>query len=141
MADAPESKRRVLYIDDDRDLRRLVELSLGRSGYHVTLASSGADGIQALLDGAFDVVALDHYMPGQDGLATLAQIVLLPDAPPVIYVTATDERRISAAAREAGAVDCVIKSVSGFLSLLRNAIDAAVAGVELRRRTDAVALE
>ena len=49
---------------------------------------SGADGLARLGQGGIDVVALDQYMPGLDGMETLEQILSIPDAPPVVFVTA-----------------------------------------------------
>lgn len=133
MADAPGT--RVLYIDDDASLSRLVEKSLQRKGFAVTLAGGGDAGLALLAEQCFDVVALDHYMPGKDGLATLAEIGKLADPPPVIYVTGTDEGRVAVAALKAGAFDYVVKDVGGaFLELLCSAMDQAMAAVELRRQ-------
>lgn len=39
----------------------------------------------------FDLVAVDHYMPEMDGLETLEQLKALPEPPPVVYVTGSDE--------------------------------------------------
>ena len=53
---------RLLYIDDDRGLSRLVEKEFGRHGYAVTCAPDGDAGLDVLIadPDAFDVVALDH---------------------------------------------------------------------------------
>ncbi|HAJ02135.1 MAG TPA: two-component system sensor histidine kinase/response regulator, partial [Brevundimonas sp.] len=79
---------RLLYIDDDRSLSRLVEKELGRQGFAVTCAADGEAGLECLKGGqVFDVCALDHYMPERDGLDVLPDILALPDPPPVVYVT------------------------------------------------------
>jgi len=59
---------RLLYIDDDRGLSRLVQKELERHGYLVTCAPDADAGYEALKAGVFDVCALDHYMPGREGL-------------------------------------------------------------------------
>lgn len=120
---------RLLYVDDDRGLSRLVEKELGRHGYAVTCAPDGDAGLEILTQRAadFDVVALDHYMPGREGLDVLPEIQALPDAPPVVYVTGAQEGRIAVAALRAGAADYVIKDVSeDFTALLRNALEDAL---------------
>jgi two-component sensor histidine kinase len=67
-------------------------------------------------------------MPGQDGLATLAELREMPDAPPVVYVTGSEESRIAVAALKAGAVDYVVKSIGeDFFSLLDSAFAQALA--------------
>ncbi len=125
----------VLYIDDDPALSRLVQRTLTRQGYEVTLAGSGNEGFAAVQARWFDVVALDHFMPGKEGLEVLGEIRALPDPPPVIYASGSDEGRIAIAALKAGAADYVIKDVSGvFLELLQNAIETAVEQDRLRRQ-------
>ncbi len=110
---------RILYIDDDDALRRLVSRALGRHGYDVASAASGAEGVAMAAGGGFDLVAVDHYMPGMDGLETLAAITALSDPPPVVYVTGSDEGRIAVAALKAGAADYVVKTVGeDFFDLL-----------------------
>ena len=61
----------VLYIDDDHGLRRLAARALQRRGFRVTTADGGAPGLALAEREPFDLVAVDHYMPGMDGLATL----------------------------------------------------------------------
>jgi two-component sensor histidine kinase len=128
----------VLYIDDDDGLRRLVQKDLQRQDFDVEVAPDGPSGVRRVAQGGIDVIALDHYMPGQDGLATLAQIRALPEAPPVVYVTCAEEGRIAVAALKAGADDYVIKEVQGnFLDLLRRGLMDAMEAREMRRAHDA----
>jgi two-component sensor histidine kinase len=128
---------RLLYIDDDPALGRLVERTLKRQGMDVVHALSGDEGLRQLAEESFDVVALDHFMPGKDGLEILAAIQALADPPPVVYVTGADEGRIAVAALKAGATDFVIKDVSGiFLDLLHNAVEQALEAARMRRAKD-----
>ncbi|MGZ9113998.1 MAG: sensor histidine kinase [Brevundimonas sp.] len=130
---------RLLYIDDDRGLSRLVEKELARHGFAVVCASDGDAGLEILATRAadFDVVALDHYMPGREGLDVLPEIIALKDPPPVVYVTGAQEGRIAVAALRAGAADYVIKDVSeDFTALLRNALEEAVSRRRLQREKD-----
>jgi len=65
----------ILVVDDDDDVRRLVELSLSRVGGHeVRTASSGAECLEVLRAWRPDVVILDVMMPGKDGPETLELI-------------------------------------------------------------------
>ena len=131
-------RARVLYIDDDPGLCRLVQKDLQRQGYVVEIATDGISGFDRIAKGGIDVVALDHYMPNQDGLETLASIRALAEPPPVIYVTALQEGRVAVAALKDGAVDYVAKDVHGeFLVLLQRAIDAAFGAVTLRHAKEA----
>ena len=133
---------RILYIDDDPGLCRLVQKDLERQGYVVEIATDGASGLARIVQGGIDVVALDHYMPNQDGLETLASIRNLAEPPPVIYVTAMLEGRVAVAALKAGAADYVAKDVQGeFLPFLRRAIEAVLDAAMLRRAKEAAEAE
>lgn len=118
---------RVLYVDDDAGIARLVQKYLEREGCHVRVATDGADCTRVATEEQFDVVALDHYMPGQDGLETLVAMRALPGSPPVVFVTAAAEPQIAVAALKAGAADYVTKDVQGtFLESLVVAIGRAL---------------
>jgi PAS domain S-box-containing protein len=135
-------RTRILYIDDDPGLCRLVQKHFERLAYVVEIATDGASGVARIAAGGIDVVALDHYMPNQDGLQTLASIRALAEPPPVIYVTAMQEGRVAVAALKAGAADYVAKDVQGeFVVLLQIAIDATLDAVMLRRAKEAAEAE
>ena len=128
---------RLLYIDDDAGLARLVQKELGRHGYDVTCAIDGDAGLEALASAEYDICALDHYMPGRDGLDVLPDILALPTPPPVVYVTGAQEGRIAVAALRAGAADYVIKDISeDFTALLRSALEDALFRRRLQREND-----
>ena len=125
---------RILYIDDDPGLGRLVQRSLTARGHTVELVTDGESGLMRLTQGGIDLVALDHHMPGQSGLDLLPKIRALPNPPPVIYVTGSEDSRVAVAALKAGAVDYVWKDVQGqFRELLGEAVDTALRQEELRR--------
>jgi len=125
---------RVLYIDDDPGVARLVQKHLERAGYAVSVAADGAAGIALAGSQQFDVIALDHHMPGCDGLDVLRELRTLPEAPPVIFVTAAEEPRIAVTALREGAADYVLKDVQGvFLESLSSAIHRALDQERLRR--------
>lgn len=124
---------RILYIDDDEGLCWLVSRALGKRGYDISVAINGPDGVAKATDSAFDLIAVDHYMPGYDGLSTLEALRALPTVPPIIYVTGSEESRIAVAALKAGAIDYVVKTVGDdFVDLLTNAFDTALTAVALK---------
>jgi two-component sensor histidine kinase/CheY-like chemotaxis protein len=132
------SPPRVLYIDDDEGLGRLVSRALQRAGYEVEHAASGEAGLRAAATGRFDVVALDHHMPGQTGLQVLPKLRALPQPPPVVYVTGSEDSRVAVAALKGGAVDYVWKDVQGhFRELLVEAVASALEKEQLRREKEA----
>ena len=127
-----KSGGKVLYIDDDPGVRRLAQRDLQRRGYVVDLAGSGPEGVEKARGGEFDLIAVDHYMPGRDGLETLALLRELPRPPPVVYVTGSEESRVAVAALKAGAYDYVVKTPdNSFFDLLDVAIRQALHQVRL----------
>src|SRR5690606_6742464 len=77
----------TLSLDDDEGPRRRFERALPRRGFRVRLAASGAEGVELARANSYDLIAIDHYKPGQDGLATLKALQALESCPPVVYVT------------------------------------------------------
>ncbi len=133
MSDAGGEPIRLLYIDDDLALGRLVQKTLGRQGIAVIHATSGDAGLKLLSEERFDAVGLDHYMPDRDGLDVLEALQAFDDALPVIYATGANEGRIAVAAMKAGAADYVIKDVGGvFMDLLASAVRQAIEARDLR---------
>ena len=133
---------RLLYIDDDPGICRLVQLRLQRAGHVVRIALSGDEGVALALAEEFDAIALDHYMPGQDGLAVLARLRAIPDVPPVIFVTAAEEPRIAVAALKEGAADYVVKDVQGaFLDMLGTTVRHAIEQRRMRVEKEAAERE
>ena len=134
--------KNVLYVDDDEGLRALVTRTLGREGVKVTTAPDGETALKLIAANDYDVIALDHYMPGLDGVATLARIHEIDVHPPVILVTGAQDTRIAVAALKAGAFDYVMKDASGeFVPLLFAAMQTAVDAMRLRRANEAAEQE
>jgi two-component sensor histidine kinase len=138
----PDETVRVLYIDDDPGICRLVQRHLERSGFLVKVAYEAELGLAMARAEAFDAIALDHYMPGREGLDVLADLRALDHAPPVIFVTAAEEPRIAVAALKAGAFDYVIKDVQGtFLEFLGKSILQSQDQIRLRHEKEAAERE
>ncbi len=127
----------LLYIDDDEALARLVERGLTRLGFKVVHAASGTAGLDRLEQGGIDVIALDQYMSGLDGLETLERILAVPNAPPVVFVTASQDSNIAVTALKAGAADYLVKDTLGdFVPLLHVALDGALRQAQIRKARD-----
>lgn len=128
---------RILYLDDDPGLGVLLSRALAPHGYAVENVQSGEEAIERLRRGHFDVIALDHNLTNEIGLDIIPKVRALPDAPPVIYVTGSEDVRIAVAALKAGAVDYVWKDVQGhYRELLRQAIDTAVEQEKLKHERE-----
>lgn len=81
---------RILVVDDDDEIRAMLDSTLRFSGFEVTQASSGADAIAALATTPPDVVVLDVMMPGVDGFEVV-QLIRRRDATlPVLFLSARD---------------------------------------------------
>jgi two-component sensor histidine kinase len=127
----------LLYIDDDEALARLVDRGLTRLGFKVVHAASGGHGLDRLEQGGIDVIALDQFMPGLDGLETLERILAIPNAPPVVFVTAAQDSNIAVTALKAGAADYLVKDTLGdFIPLLHVAIDGALRQARIQKARD-----
>jgi DNA-binding response OmpR family regulator len=110
---------------------------LTRRGFHVVHAPSGTEGLARLKQGDIDVVALDQYMPDLDGLETLARIMAVPGAPPVVFVTASQDSTIAVTALKAGAADYLVKDIHGaFIPLLQVAAEGALRQSRLQKARD-----
>jgi DNA-binding NtrC family response regulator len=64
---------RVLVIEDNRDLRDLMQVILEHAGYDVELAADGQIGMKAQRERPADIVVTDIFMPNQDGIETIAK--------------------------------------------------------------------
>jgi DNA-binding response OmpR family regulator len=117
--------RRVLIIDDEAPIRRLLQMALEANGDHVGLAADGQAGLDLFGDGLrWDAVLLDQRLPGPDGLQTLARIKERNRSVPVIMVTAFASIELAVDAMKLGASDFIRKPLTP--ETLRRALDAAV---------------
>jgi len=79
-------KLRILYADDVRELRRLIEVALGRDGHQVRTVADGRQALDLLSSApdAFDLVITDHHMPNMTGLELVDRLRTLPFAGKII---------------------------------------------------------
>ena len=101
-------KQRILLIDDDPNIRRLIRLYLEKEGYEVVEAGRGDEGLSAFRAKAPALVLLDVMLPGVDGLQVLREIRKGSKAP-VIMLTAKDETFDKVLGLELGADDYITK--------------------------------
>lgn len=100
---------RVLVVEDNRALARVLAQGLSEEGWSVETTHDGADGARRLEAGGFDVVVLDRMLPRRSGLEVLAEIRASGDATPVLMLTARDELGDRVEGLDAGADDYLTK--------------------------------
>jgi two-component system response regulator HydG len=104
-------ERRVLVVDDDPDMRALVEAALREVGFSSRLCASAEEGLAALPIDDFDVVVADLQMPGMNGLELCERIVAARPDLPVVMITAHGTLDAAVGAIRAGAYDFVTKPI------------------------------
>lgn len=122
------SPKRILIVDDEPHIRRLLSARLEAEGFRVTEACDGAEGLSSIMKHAPDLVLLDLMMPGANGLEVLSRIRSNPDRTtiPVIILTAKGQDTDRELALAGGAVDFVTKPFSPMklLARIREIFDA-----------------
>lgn len=117
---------RILIIDDEEHIRRMMRLTLEAAGYAVGEAADGVEGVKLYGDGSsWDLVVLDQRMPGIDGLETLRRLKAGNPAARVVMATAYASIELAVDAMKLGAADFVRKPMTP--QMLRNAVAAALA--------------
>jgi len=89
-----ESKKTILWVDDEIDLLSAHVIFLRERGYKVIESTNGDDAIELVANGGIDLVLLDEMMPGRDGLSTLEGIKDISPLLPVIMVTKSEEEHL-----------------------------------------------
>ena len=102
-------RERVLVVDDDPPLRRMLERTLAAEGFEVAVAADGGAALVAAERVAPDVIVLDVAMPGLDGLAVCRRLRAKGLPTPILMLTARDAVPDRVAGLEAGADDYLIK--------------------------------
>jgi CheY-like chemotaxis protein/anti-sigma regulatory factor (Ser/Thr protein kinase) len=81
---------KILVVDDDRSTRQLIRLQLRAAGHSVDTAADGEAALARVARRSFDLVLLDVWMPGMDGLKLLGRLRDAPSRPRVVVMTADD---------------------------------------------------
>ncbi|MFU8857902.1 MAG: sigma-54-dependent transcriptional regulator [Deferrisomatales bacterium] len=100
---------KVLVVDDDASLRRIVEYNLAQEGHAVATAASGDDALAALAKTRFDLVVTDIKMPGMDGMDLLRRVRAAAPDTQVIMITAFGTIEMAVEAMKAGAFEYITK--------------------------------
>jgi CheY-like chemotaxis protein len=105
-------KLRVLYVDDEEDIREIVEISLGLDPeLWIRGCASGAEALAIAVDWSPDMILCDAVMPVMDGPATLTRLRECPQTVdiPVVFLTSRAQPREIEHFKSLGAVGVIVK--------------------------------
>ncbi|AKG04382.1 DNA-binding response regulator [Salimicrobium jeotgali] len=102
---------RILVVDDEERIRRLVKMYLEREDYTIEEAEDGERALQKALQNNYDVILLDLMLPGMDGIE-VCKALREKKATPVIMLTAKGEEANRVEGFETGADDYIVKPFS-----------------------------
>ena len=115
---------RILIVEDEEKLNRMIELELKYEGYETGKALDGRTGLDVALSGGYDLVLLDIMLPGLNGLEVLRRIRKENERLPVILLTARDTTMDKVSGLDSGADDYVTKpfAIEELLARIRTAL-------------------
>ena len=117
----------ILVVDDQRNIRLMLETGLAVNGFRVNCARNGAEALAAVRSQPFDGVISDIYMPDVDGLQLVKELRLGWPSLPIILMTAQGSLELAVRAVEEGATDFIAKpfEVRAVAALVRRHLSAA----------------
>jgi len=126
----PETRKKILCIEDDRETAALIAEELIERGFDVSVAHDGREGLAAILRNMPDLVLSDISMPAMSGFEVLERLTSLEprfSRMPFVFLTALTDRENELKGRQLGADDYVTKPID--FDLLVTIISARLAGV------------
>jgi two-component system response regulator AtoC len=116
---------RVLVVDDERKMRRVLQIMVDQLGLEAVPAENGADALERLSSEKIDLVLTDLKMPGMSGIELLARLRTLDADVPVIVLTAHGTVETAVEAMKQGAFDYILKpfDVQAVELIIRNALE------------------
>ena len=110
---------RILYIEDDEGLARLLQRKMRREGFEVDLAYNGEKGLSAFEKHPYDVLFVDYQIPGCSGLEIIRRLASTGKLPATVMVTGAGDEKIAVEAMKLGAIDYIVKDIEGgYLELM-----------------------
>lgn len=117
MLDQPSA--RLLYMEDDPGLARLLRKTLQRQHYVVNIASNGEEGLAMLEASSYDALLIDYNMPLYSGIDVIRLLAQRKNFSPIIMVTGNGNEKVAVEALKLGAADYIVKDTDmGYLELL-----------------------
>jgi PAS domain S-box-containing protein len=107
-----EEKSKLLVIDDDESIRKVLTVTLRDAGYQVLTAEDGESGLKIFAEEGPEIVLCDLRMPGKDGISVLKEIKARDPEKEVIVITAYADMDLAVKALQLKASDFITKPVS-----------------------------
>jgi two-component system response regulator AtoC len=126
--------QRVMVVDDEAKMQRVLEIMLKRMGHEVACASTGEEALQALQATPADLVISDLRMPGMGGIGLLQALREQGNEVPIIIMTAHGTIESAVEAMKLGACDYIVRPFD--VDALELAIDRILAAGRMRRQND-----
>jgi two-component system OmpR family response regulator len=106
-----EQSVRVLYVEDEEDIRMVAQIALDGEGFELLACSSGKEALAKAADFAPEAILLDVMMPGMDGPTTLSELRKHPKLAdvPVVFMTAKVQPSEIEQLKAMGALDVIPK--------------------------------
>jgi len=113
---------KILVVEDEMGIARILQLELGHEGYEVGIASDGRQGYEMIQSGEWQLVLLDVMLPQMSGIEVLRQVRQSGNLIPIILLTARDTVPDKVSGFEHGANDYITKpfAVEELLARVRN---------------------
>src|SRR2546421_8570226 len=125
---------RILLVDDEESVQKLLAYPLRKDGYEVVSAMTGGEALERFRDGEFDLVVLDVMLPQVDGFEVCRQLRARSSVP-IIMLTAKAEEFDKVLGLELGADDYITKPFS--MREFRSRVKAALRRADMAPRADA----
>ena len=124
---------RILIVDDDLGLLRLVEKALNKEGFATATASSGGEAIAWLRDHAVELMLLDLKLPDIEGKELVNHLAEVGRSVPFIIITGQGDERVAVDMMKRGALDYLVKDVQ-FIEFVPTVVRRALMQVEKDKR-------
>ncbi|MBQ2701450.1 MAG: response regulator transcription factor [Clostridia bacterium] len=111
--------RKILVVEDDKDLNRFVSTSVRNSGFEVTACFDGEEALKEIGNTKFDMILTDIMMPNVDGFELAESVRLTDKTTPIIFMTAKDDKPSKMLGYRIGIDDYVTKPFDMDVLLLK----------------------
>lgn len=132
-----EAKKKILIVEDEKNIAQVLQYNIIKSGYDAEIAGDGGVGLVRALSGEFDLILLDIMLPVMNGFEVCEQIRQRSQVP-IIFVTAREEEKDKILGLDTGADDYVTKpfSFKELLSRIRANIRRSAGETIIEKKTE-----